>query len=234
VLIVSERTPNPDAMRFSPGRRLVEGPAQTFGRADFRDVDSPLAARLFAMDGVRQVYVAADFVTVTREPRGVDWEDLRGPVIMAIADHLASGDPAIDPLATRAEAPVDCDQIEAEIRDVLARHVRPAVARDGGDILFARFDGENGVLHIRMEGACGGCPSSRLTLKAGVENIMRHYIPEVLRVESAEDEDAASGPMPAGRPKWMARLGGLGRAGGRHAVTFTHERQAWTRTAGPP
>jgi Fe-S cluster biogenesis protein NfuA len=233
VLILSERTPNPDAMRFSPGARLLEGPARTFRRQDFQETDSPLGARLFAVEGVGQVYIAADFLTVTRA-QGAAWDALRPQVILAIADHLASGAPAVALCAKPEAARAGVDQIESEIRQVLARHVRPGVARDGGDILFARFDSESGVLHIRMEGACGGCPSSRLTLKAGVENIMRHYIPEVVRVEAAEEDEAPSGPTPAGLPKWIARLGGPGRVGGRHRVAFTHERQAWTRTDAAP
>jgi Fe-S cluster biogenesis protein NfuA len=199
VSIAIERTPNPDAMKFAPDARLTDGQARSFSRTDFVAHQSPLAARLFAIADVSAVFIAEDFVTVTRDAGGRPWAKLQPEALAAIADHLASGAAALAAEATTPQpAPVSEEEVEAEIRDVLGRWIRPGVARDGGDILFDRFDNQTGVLWIRMQGACGGCPSSRLTLKATVERLVRRYVPEVLRVE-----EVGAGAEP-GRPSPLA------------------------------
>lgn len=210
MIVLTERTPNPEAMKFLPQARLTDGASFAFLREEFEAESSPLAARLFALPDVGRVYIAADFLTVTRRPDGESWADLRLPVVAAVAEHLASGEPAVRAEVRPPPPTGDEAQIEFEIREVLARHVQPGVARDGGEILFERFEPATGVLWIRMQGACGGCPSSRLTLKAGVEAIVRRYVPEVLRVEEAvadvpgnPAEPAASGRLKA----WLARFG---------------------------
>jgi Fe-S cluster biogenesis protein NfuA len=210
MFILTEQTPNPEAMKFSPHVRLTNGPPRTFRRATFAPEQSALAAGLFALADVAAVYVAADFVTVTLAPGGQPWAELRLPAIAAIADHLDSGAPAIadeavgDAGAPASAAATDRDLIE-EIEGVLSHWVRPGVARDGGDILIDLFDAATGTLWIRMQGACGGCPSSRQTLKATVERMVRRYVPEVLRVEDAGDDQPAASA--AGRLKgWLARL----------------------------
>jgi Fe-S cluster biogenesis protein NfuA len=218
VFISTERTPNPEAMRFAPHVALTTGASWSFDREGFEVGQSPLAAALFALDGVRSLFIAPDFLTILRDPGGPGWPELRYQVIAALADHLASGAPSVAASSPRDQAPPS--QIEAEIREVLGLHVRPAVARDGGDILFDHFDIETGVLWIRMQGACGGCPSSQLTLRAHVERIVRRYVPEVLsmnQVAAGDGEEDASARM----KRWLS---GLAKPGGdRPARTlFTH------------
>lgn len=193
MFILTEHTPNPDALKFVPHVALTGGASRWCASA----ADAPLAARLFALEGVRRVFIAPDFVTVTRTPDGPDWPDLRYAVIAAIAEFLEAGEPALADEERLVETPPEDDEVVAEIRQVLGLHVRPGVARDGGDVLFERFDPGTGVVWVSMQGACGGCPSSRLTLKAGIEQILRRYIPEVLRVEEVPGEAAA----PA-KPRW--------------------------------
>jgi Fe-S cluster biogenesis protein NfuA len=216
VFIATEPTPNPEALKFIPHVTLAEAGSWSFERAGFAPGRSALAARIFEIAGVRRVYVATDFLTVTREPDGPEWSDLRYPVIAAIADHLQSGEPAV------AEAPPaesEDEGVEGEIRQVLGLHVRPGVARDGGEVVFDRFDPSSGVLWIRMQGACGGCPSARLTLKAGVERIVRRYVPEVTAVEETPSEPSGGG-LSAKVGDWMKRLGEAKGQGGR--TLFSH------------
>lgn len=218
MIILSERTPNPEAMKFLPQARLTDGPALAFG-PDAKG--SPLASRLFALPGVRRVLIAADFLTVTRAPDGPPWSDLRYAVLAAIAEHLDSGEPAVAAGQTGAAPQPSGDTLEDEIRDVLGRYVRPGVAADGGDILFDRFDAGTGVLWIRMQGACGGCPSARLTLKANVERIVRRFVPEVLEVSEAVS-DAAGPPPPSRLKAWVSSF--KGGAGPRPRTVFTRSR----------
>jgi Fe-S cluster biogenesis protein NfuA len=203
VFISTERTPNPEAMRFDPHVALTSGASWSFDREGFEPGQSALAAALFALDGVRGLFIAPDFLTVLRDPRGPAWSELRYQVLATLADHLDSGAPSV--AASSPQDPSPRGEIEAEIRQVLDLNVRPAVARDGGDILFDRFDSESGVLRIRMRGACGGCPSSQLTLRAHVERIVRRYVPEVRAVEQVADDDL--GESPALRMKrWLSDL----------------------------
>jgi Fe-S cluster biogenesis protein NfuA len=201
VFILTERTPNPEAMKFLPDARLTDGAAWSFEREGFDAAASPLAARLFAVEGVRRVFITPDFLTVSRETHGPTWEALRYEVIAAIADHLESGAVAV---AMCAAAPDAEDEIETEIRQVLGLYVRPGVARDGGEVLFERFDPACGVLWVRMQGACGGCPSARMTLKESVERIVRRYVPEVLRVE--EIVAAPAEPTESRVRRWLSGL----------------------------
>lgn len=209
MFILTEQTPNPEAMKFSPHVRLTNGAARTFTREAFAPEQSALAAGLFALPDIVAVYVAADFITVTRSPDGPPWTTLRIPAIAAIADHLASGALAVadetQPADRTAFASATQSDLIEEIESALSHWVRPGVARDGGDILIDRFDASTGTLWIRMQGACGGCPSSRQTLKATVERMVRRYVPEVSSVEDAGGEPAAVSP--AARIKgWLARL----------------------------
>ena len=222
MFILTEQTPNPDAMKFAPHVQLTDGAAFAFTRPDFDPRQSALAERLFALADIAAVYVAPAFVTVTRSSTGRPWPALRIDTIAAIADHLDSGSAAIahDAVGDMAPSPLTTatnEEIEAEIRSVLHLWVRPGVARDGGDILLDRFDARTGVLWIRMQGACGGCPSSRLTLKAGVERIVRRYVPEVLSVEDAADDAA---PPPSRLKGWLASL--PARTGPPKRPIFTH------------
>ncbi len=193
MFIQTETTPNPDVLKFLPGRDVLGE-----GVAEYRNAEtaqaSPLAQALFGLEGVRRVFLAGDFLTVTREPDGASWPQLKAPILAAIMEHYTSGAPMLRAAAggeaesgetghddTAYEG--DTAQIVAEIKDLLDTRIRPAVAQDGGDITFSRFEAETGVVWLHMRGACSGCPSSSATLKAGVENMLKHYVPEVTRVE---------------------------------------------------
>jgi Fe-S cluster biogenesis protein NfuA len=216
VLILTEATPNPEAMKFTPEVKLVGEGGWCFDRATFDSAASPLAAALFEIAGVARVFIAPDFVTVTRAPDGPGWPELRLAILAALAAHIGEGAPAVAAEVALA-APVD--SLEAEIQLVLAAHVRPGVARDGGDVLFDHFDRETGRLWIRMQGACGGCPSARLTLKAGVEQIVRRYVPEVSGVE----EVAPSRPVDGSGARWTRWAGSLlGRSVPAPRTVFSH------------
>lgn len=187
MFIQTEPTPNPEVLKFLPGREVLAD-----GTRDFRDADdaqaSPLAADLFDLEGVERVFFGPDFITVGKSPHAA-WAHIKAPVLAAIMDHFTSGRPLFE---DAAQAGGDHDdtvyegetaQIVAEIKDLLDTRIRPAVAQDGGDILFNRFEADTGVVWLHMKGACSGCPSSSATLKAGVENMLKHYVPEVTRVE---------------------------------------------------
>ena len=182
MFIQTESTPNPATLKFLPGQTVLEA-----GTADFTSAEgaakSPLATRIFGVDGVTGVFLGTDFVTVTKA-EAVLWEHIKPAILGAIMEHYQSGAPVIEGGAAAAgghaahEGP-DGD-IVRQIKELLDTRVRPAVAQDGGDITFHGFD--RGVVYLHMQGACAGCPSSTLTLKMGIENLLRHYIPEVTEV----------------------------------------------------
>jgi Fe-S cluster biogenesis protein NfuA len=181
MFIQTEITPNPATLKFLPGCAVMPGA----GTANFVNAAeagrSPLATRLFGLDGVAGVFLGTDFVTVTKQG-AKDWEAMKPQILGALMDHFASGKPAVEGAA--ADAAASDDPIVAQIKELLNTRVRPAVAQDGGDIIFRRF--ENGVVYLHMQGSCSGCPSSTATLKHGIENMLRHYIPEVSEVRAAE------------------------------------------------
>jgi Fe-S cluster biogenesis protein NfuA len=187
MFIQTETTPNPAVLKFLPGRELL-----TEGTREFDDREvaraSPLASALFDIDGVTRVFFAQEFLTVSKD-EGREWSHLKAPILAAIMDHFTAGEPLIlDGETEAADQTVyegDSAKIVQEIKDLLDSRIRPAVAQDGGDILFSRFEPDTGVVWLHMRGACAGCPSSSATLKAGVENMLRHYVPEVTRVEQA-------------------------------------------------
>lgn len=195
MFIQTETTPNPDVLKFLPGRDVL-GVALSGGAREFRDIDeaeaSPLAEAIFEIEGVRRVFLGSDFLTVTREAQGLEWPQMKAPILAAIMEHFTSGAPVLRDGGLEAGVGEghddtvyagDTAQIVAEIKDLLDTRIRPAVAQDGGDITFSRFDDKTGVVFLHMRGACSGCPSSSATLKAGVENMLKHYVPEVTRVE---------------------------------------------------
>jgi Fe-S cluster biogenesis protein NfuA len=188
MFIQTETTPNPNVLKFLPGREVMgEGSRELHAE----DADaSPLAQALFGVEGVERVFFGPDFVTVTRRDEDLDWRQLKAPILAAIMEHFTSGAAlfaAGDQAASHDDDAYEGDaaQVVAEIKDLLDTRIRPAVARDGGDILFNRFDPTSGVVYLHMRGACSGCPSSSATLRAGVENMLKHYVPEVTRVEAA-------------------------------------------------
>ncbi|MEP2531834.1 NifU family protein [Shimia sp.] len=182
MFIQTESTPNPATLKFLPGQTVLE-----MGTADFPTADgasaSPLATRVFAIKGVAGVFFGTDFVTVTKED-GVEWDHIKPAILGAIMEHFQSGQPVMASDAVQASGHADHDgpdgEIVGQIKELLDTRVRPAVAQDGGDITFHGFD--RGVVYLHMQGACAGCPSSTLTLKMGIENLLRHYIPEVTEV----------------------------------------------------
>jgi Fe-S cluster biogenesis protein NfuA len=181
MFIQTESTPNPATLKFLPGQTVLEA-----GTADFPSADtagkSPLATRLFGIDGVAGVFFGTDFVTVTKTD-ATEWDVIKPSILGAIMEHFQSGQPVIE-VGAQASGHADHDgedgDIVNQIKELLDTRVRPAVAQDGGDIVFHGF--ERGVVYLHMQGACAGCPSSTLTLKMGIENLLRHYIPEVIEV----------------------------------------------------
>ncbi len=181
MFIQTEPTPNPATMKFLPGRTIMAGGTAHFPSAGAAEARSPLAGRLFAIEGVAGVFLGADFVSITKDD-GLEWHVLKPSILGALMEHLSAGLPILHPGdgADPAEETVD-DEVVAQIKELLDTRVRPAVAMDGGDIVFHGF--EDGVVYLHMQGACSGCPSSTATLKMGVENLLKHYVPEVARVE---------------------------------------------------
>jgi Fe-S cluster biogenesis protein NfuA len=181
MFIQTESTPNPATLKFLPGQAVLE-----MGTADFPSAEtaekSPLARRVFAVPGVTGVFFGTDFVTVTKG-EAVQWDHIKPGVLGAIMEHYQSGASVMDGSAAaggHAEHTGEDGDIVRQIKELLDTRVRPAVAQDGGDITFHGFD--RGIVYLHMQGACAGCPSSTLTLKMGIENLLRHYIPEVVEV----------------------------------------------------
>ncbi|HEY7989997.1 MAG TPA: NifU family protein [Stellaceae bacterium] len=183
MFIQTETTPNPATLKFIPGRAVMgEGTAQ-FTTAEAAAERSPLAQRLFGVDGVTGVFLGGDFISVTKDG-ALDWFVLKPSILAAIMEHYTSGRPVVleqTGAAPGASAEAD-DETVAAIKELIETRVRPAVAQDGGDIVFEHF--EDGIVYLQMHGACSGCPSSTATLKAGIENMLRHYIPEVIEVRA--------------------------------------------------
>ena len=183
MFIQTEATPNPQTLKFIPGRPVLED-----GTADFRAKDdatiSPLARRLFDIDGVAGVFLGSDFISVTKGTS--EWQHLKPMVLGAIMEHFMSGASAVDQDGANDGEdgnydPKDADTV-ATIKELLETRVRPAVAQDGGDIIFAGF--RDGIVYLHMRGACSGCPSSTATLRHGIENLLRHFCPEVEEVQA--------------------------------------------------
>ena len=190
MFIQTEATPNPNVLKFLPGRDVLGEGTREFKDAEAAEA-SPLAEALFALVGVERVFFGPDFLTVTKASDDQDWRELKAPILAAVMEHFTSGAALLaegDAGAVSHDSDVyegETAQVVAEIKDLLDTRIRPAVARDGGDILFNRFDAATGVVFLHMRGACSSCPSSSATLKAGVENMLKHYVPEVTGVEAA-------------------------------------------------
>ncbi|GAD55601.1 LOW QUALITY PROTEIN: nifU-like domain protein [Limimaricola cinnabarinus LL-001] len=184
MFIQTESTPNPATLKFLPGQTVLE-----MGTADFPSEEaaqsSPLAKRIFATGGVAGVFLGSDFVTVTKTD-AVEWDHIKPAVLGAVMEHFQSGarrsttGTSNSASGGHAEHTGEDGAIVEQIKELLDTRVRPAVAQDGGDITFHGFD--RGIVYLHMQGACAGCPSSTLTLKMGIENLLRHYIPEVVEV----------------------------------------------------
>lgn len=185
-------TPNPATLKFAPGRDIAGERSADLVSAEQAATVSPLALRLFNIPGVSRVFLGADFVAVTKD-EDAQWPHLRAHVIDALADHLQSGAPILadagegagagDDAGSAAQYEGEAAEIVEQIIDLIDTRVRPAVAQDGGDIVFHDFDEATGVVRLHMRGACAGCPSSTMTLKQGIENLLKTYVPEVTAVE---------------------------------------------------
>ena len=193
MFIQTEETPNPASLKFIPGVDVM-----TNGTAEFRSPsaagNSPLAQNIFAVDGVAAVFLGGDFITVTKG-EGKDWEALRPAILGTIAEHFESNRPVI--AAAEQKSGCACgnggccggksktgeeDEAVRQIKELLETRVRPALAQDGGDVAFHSF--EDGIVYLRLKGACSGCPSATMTLKSGIENLLKHFVPEVLEVRA--------------------------------------------------
>lgn len=192
MFIQTEQTPNPNSLKFLPGKPVYEG-----GSLEFADVAeakaSPLANDLFKINGITGVFLGADFITVTKTDEK-EWLLLKPPILAAIMEFYLAELPLVDEVLLKKLQSGDADQIVSDmdqeivsqIQELLDTRVRPAVAMDGGDIEFHSF--EAGTVYLKMKGACSGCPSSTATLKMGVQNMLQHFVPEVKNVEAIAPE----------------------------------------------
>ncbi len=189
MFIQTEDTPNPTTLKFLPGKTVVEAgqPPRDIERGG--DVSAaPMAEMLFMIPDVKRVFFGADYISVTKSD-DAQWKHLKPAVLGAIMDfYVAGGTPLIDQIKQEASEHVyegETLEIVEQIKELIDLRVRPAVAQDGGDIVFRHFDDTDGAVYLEMRGACAGCPSSSMTLKSGIENLLKHYVPEVNRVEQA-------------------------------------------------
>ncbi|XP_041981873.1 NFU1 iron-sulfur cluster scaffold homolog, mitochondrial-like isoform X1 [Aricia agestis] len=188
MFVQTQETPNPNSLKFLPGTKVLE-PGQTL---DFPNIGaaqcSPLAKMLFRIEGVKAVFFGSEFITVTKQDDDVEWKILKPEIFATIMDFFASGLPVVTDAKPSGDTQIneDDDEIVQMIKELLDTRIRPTVQEDGGDVLFVDF--KDGVLRLKMQGSCSSCPSSIVTLKNGVQNMMQFYIPEVLAVEQIDDE----------------------------------------------
>ena len=183
-MIETEQTPNPDTLKFLPGKKVSEiGPLE-FLKKD-KNINVPLASKILSLDGTLMVFFGEDFITVKKE-KSLTWSDLKHGIISEINDYYSQGHNVVIKKSLKKNinesTPHESNEIIKKINEILDSKVRPAVARDGGDITFKSF--EKGVVTVELKGSCSGCPSSIMTLKQGVQNLLCHYVPEVKSVEA--------------------------------------------------
>jgi len=184
MFIQTETTPNPNTLKFLPGQDVLADKTAFFTDAENAKI-SPLASALFVLPDIRAIFYGSDFITVTKTEAS-SWEILKPQILTTVMEHYQSGLPLMrEGAAAKKEAgntySADEQEIVDQIKELLETRVRPAVAQDGGDIIFHSF--KDGIVHLEMHGSCAGCPSSTATLKSGIENMLKHYVPEVLAVE---------------------------------------------------
>ena len=187
MFIQTEQTPNPQTLKFLPGKVVMDE-----GTAFYQNIDeagdSPFARRLFSIEGVSGVFFGSDFITITKSD-AYEWQVMKPSVLGGIIDHFNSGDITVEKEIEKEakkslQTNEDDSDIVKQIKELLDTRVRPAVAMDGGDIIYDDF--ADGVVYLKMQGACSGCPSSTATLKMGIENMLKHYIPEVQEVRPVD------------------------------------------------
>jgi NFU1 iron-sulfur cluster scaffold homolog, mitochondrial len=189
MFIQTEATPNPETLKFLPGREVLASGVVDCPDVESAHAQSPLAEAIFAVEGVKRVFLGSDFVSVSKDP-DMSWAHVKPFVLGAIMEHFVSERPVLIGAQRADDADEDDTVYEGEaaeiveqIKDLIETRVRPAVAQDGGDISFHSWEHEHGIVKLNMRGSCAGCPSSTLTLKSGIENLLRHYVPEVNAVE---------------------------------------------------
>lgn len=190
MFIQTEATPNPATVKFLPGKVVLEDKAAEFRSADEAARFSPLAAKLFAVPGVCGVFFGYDFISVSKDD-SLEWAHLKPAILGIIMEYMLTGEPVLSNAADHAASAHEAgkefysaedESLVATIKELIEERVRPAVANDGGDITFRGY--ENGIVYLNMRGACVGCPASTATLKQGIENLLRHFIPEIMGVEA--------------------------------------------------
>ncbi|CAI5724577.1 unnamed protein product [Peronospora destructor] len=193
MFIQTEQTPNPQSVKFLPGRVLLDerfttGVDFTPNCEEIRR--SPLAKKLFQIEGIARVFFGKDFISVTKI-EDEDWDALNAEIFATIMDFFASGENVMsdEPIITDTTILPDDDEVVAMIKELLEQRIRPSVQDDGGDIFYKGFDEKTGMVMVQLAGSCAGCPSSSVTLKHGVENMLKHYIPEVRGIEEWVDEE---------------------------------------------
>ncbi|XP_018524502.1 NFU1 iron-sulfur cluster scaffold homolog, mitochondrial [Lates calcarifer] len=189
MFVQTQDTPNPNSLKFLPGRTVLESGTMNF--AGPRDAFcSPLARQLFRIDGVKSVFLGSDFITITKSDSSMEWKVIKPDVFAAIMDFFTSGLPVVNedskPSADTAPSEDD-DEVVAMIKELLDTRIRPTVQEDGGDVLYRGF--EDGIVKLQLQGSCTSCPSSIITLKNGIQNMLQFYVPEVESVEQVKDEE---------------------------------------------
>ncbi|KAE9151762.1 hypothetical protein PF006_g3982 [Phytophthora fragariae] len=193
MFIQTEPTPNPQGVKFLPGRAVLDDRFTTgvdFTPASEEVRRSPLAKKLFQIEGVTRVFFGKEFISVTKS-EDEDWDALNAEIFATIMDFFASGEEVMsdEPIVTDTTILPEDDEVVAMIKELLEQRIRPSVQDDGGDIFYKGFDEKTGIVRVQLAGSCAGCPSSSVTLKHGVENMLKHYIPEVRGIEEWVDEE---------------------------------------------
>jgi len=204
LFIQTTSTPNPESIKFLPGKPVLvssdgkeEGAGFYATRGDRDEIArSPMCKTIFKIDGVKSVYLGSDFITVTKYAES-SWSHIRTLVFTAIMEHFSSGKPALSEFAEITDTTIleDDDEVVQMIKEILETRIRPTVQEDGGDIRYVEFNPDSGLVLVKLAGSCVGCPSSSVTLKNGVENMLMHYIPEVTGVSAVEEEDEGDGSI---------------------------------------
>jgi len=185
MFIQTETSPNPQTLKFLPGRDVMQdGSTAFYTNKETAAKESPLAESLLVPEGINAIFLGSDFITVTKSETA-EWDHLKATILSTIMDHFVAGKPVMKTEIESGSSQAD-SELAKQIRELIETRVRPAVAQDGGDIVFRTFNEDSGVVELELHGACSGCPSSTITLKNGIENMLKHYVPEVTSVEAVE------------------------------------------------
>ncbi len=189
MFIQTETTPNPQTLKFLPGKAVMtQGATAFFTRKEEAAEKSELAGSMFEVDGINAIFFGNDFISVTKSET-VEWDALKAQILSRIMDHFVAGKPVMkgEEVANKGGSDEADSEIAKTIKELIETRVRPAVAQDGGDIVFKGFEEDSGTVKLELHGSCSGCPSSTITLKDGIENMLKHYVPEVQTVEAVAE-----------------------------------------------